>query len=56
MMRAVHKILQQIKAGKNSDYQRKFNLKKSIQTATLIAAFNDEVDADCKICIKSLLP
>jgi hypothetical protein len=46
MMRAVHKILQQIKACKNSNYQSKFNLKKSIQTATFIAALTAEVDAD----------
>jgi hypothetical protein len=48
-MREMFKILKQIKADNNSDNQRKFNLKKSIQTTAHIAAVTTEVDADYKI-------
>ncbi len=51
-MREMFKILKQIKADNNSDNQRKFDLKKSIQTTAHIAAVTTEVDADDKICIK----
>ncbi len=53
-MRAIYKILKQDKAGKNRDDWSKFNFRKSTQTVTLIVAVTDEVDADYKICIKSL--
>ena len=53
-MRTIYKILKQIKAGKNTTNRRKFNLKKIVQTATLIAAVTANVEADCMICMNSL--
>ncbi len=49
-MRTIYRVLKQIKGGKNSADQRKFNLKKSIQTADVTAG----VDADYESCINSL--
>jgi hypothetical protein len=43
-MKNIYKILKQIKAGKNSDNQLKFDFKKSIQNAAFIAAVTAEVD------------
>jgi hypothetical protein len=52
--RAIYKILIQIKDGKNTDNGRKFNSKKTIHAADLIAAIAAVVVADRRICTKAL--
>jgi hypothetical protein len=54
MTKTIYKILKQIKDGKNTDDRRKFNLKKTVHSAALIAAVAADVQADCRICIKTL--
>jgi hypothetical protein len=49
--RAIYKISKQIKDEKNTDDKRKFNSKKTIRTADLIAA---NVKADRRVCVKAL--
>ncbi len=44
--RAIYKILKQIKDSKTSVDQRKFNLKKSVCTATLITPVAANMEAD----------
>jgi hypothetical protein len=53
-MRAIYKILNQIKTDNNTYNKRKFNSKKTFRTAALIAAFATDVEADRRICVKTL--
>jgi len=53
-IRAFYRILKEIKAGKNTDDQRRFNQKKRTRTATLIAAVADDTEADRRICVRTL--
>jgi histone-lysine N-methyltransferase SETMAR len=52
--RAIYKIFKQIKEGKNTDDKRRFNSKKTIRTAELIASIAADVEADRRICVKTL--
>jgi histone-lysine N-methyltransferase SETMAR len=53
-MRAIFDILKLIKEGKSTEDRRKSNPKKTVRTAALIAAVAADVEADRRICVKSL--
>jgi hypothetical protein len=52
--RAIHKILKQIKDGKNTNNRRNLNPKRSIHTDAIITAVAIGMAADCQICIRVL--
>jgi hypothetical protein len=54
-MRAIYKILKQIKTDKNTNDWRKSNWKNIICTDVLIAAVTADIKADCQVGTQSCL-
>ena len=50
----IYNILKQVKEGKNTDDQRRFNAKKTKRTPSLVAAVAADVDDDRRICVRTL--
>jgi hypothetical protein len=51
---AIYAILKNVKSGKTTEDQRRFNPKKTVRTASLIASVAAAIEDDCRLSVKYL--